>query len=71
MNNDVAILCSFISIIASYGIFSLYPLPRGSENLLNSKIFGRKRVMLLWHYAHIAETPPSKQLREKRHQTVY
>ena len=32
MSNDAVILGSFMSIIASPGIFSLFPLPRGLAN---------------------------------------
>ena len=69
MSNDAVILCSFRSI-ASPGIFSLFPLPRGSANLFYSNFFGRESKTLLWLHAETAENLSSKRLRENRHQTI-
>ena len=72
MRIDAVILCSFMSIVASPVIFSLFlfPLPFwGSANLF-IKSFRRESKTLLWFYAETAEKRSSKRLREKRHQTI-
>ena len=55
MSNDAVLLCS----IASPGIFSLFPHPRGSANIFYLNLFGRESKTLFWLHAETAENRSS------------